>query len=215
MGAQGDHRFPGVDPDAHLELQLLVAPVQLLECLEDAQAGAHRALGVVLVSNGRAEHGHDGIADELLHGPAVAFDHALELGVIRAQPGTHVLGVGVLRGGGEPHQVAEEHRDHLALLADRSRGALAEGQPTEGAEREGAGELLGAVRAGGHVSSLAETGCARVAGGIHEGGAALGPPDGTPASRVRQEFEPQDRLSQSYPLHSPIASDVSVFRSIG
>ena len=42
----------------------------------------HRAQCVVLVQHGHAEDGHDGVADELLHGASVALDdclHALEV----------------------------------------------------------------------------------------------------------------------------------------
>ncbi len=105
----------------------------------------------------RAEHGHHRVPDEFLHGAAVALDHLLQLRVVGAEPGAHVLGVGLLRGSSESHQVTEEHRNHLAFLADRSRGGLADWSPAEWAEREVAGELLAAVRACGHDPSVAET----------------------------------------------------------
>ena len=163
MRAQGDHRLTGVDAHPDLELQLLVAAVQLLDGFQDAQARADRALGVILVRHRRAEHGHHRVADEFLHGAAVALDHLLELRVIWAEPGAHVFGVGVLRGRGEAHQVTEEHRDDLAFLADRRRGSLVEWRRAKGAEREVAGELLAAIRACGHAPSFAERGRSRVA----------------------------------------------------
>ena len=46
-----------------------------LEGLDDAQAGAHGALGVVLVHGGHAEDADHGVADELLDGAAVGLDH--------------------------------------------------------------------------------------------------------------------------------------------
>ena len=111
----------------------VVTAVQFLDGLEDAQARADGALGVILVRDRRPEHRHHRVTDEFFHGAAMALDHLLELGMVRAEPGANVLGVGVLRGGGEADQVAEEHRDHLAFLADRSRavwlsGAVQNGQ---------------------------------------------------------------------------------------
>jgi hypothetical protein len=110
----------------------------------------------------RAEHGHDCVADELLDSAAVALDHLLQPGVVRAEPGANVLGVGMLRGGREAQQVTEEHRDNLAFLAHRGLGSFAEWRCAKRAEREVAGEFLGAVRAGGHTASLAERKLLRV-----------------------------------------------------
>ncbi len=169
MRAQGDHCLTGVDAHPDLELQLVVAPVQLLDRFQDAQARPDRALGVILVRHRRAEDRHHRVADEFLHGAAVALDHLLELGMVRAESGAHVLGVGVLRGGGEAHEVAKEHGDDLAFLTDWGRVTLAEWPRTERAEREVAGELLGAIRACGHGPSFAETRRRRGAG-RHESG---------------------------------------------
>jgi hypothetical protein len=47
--------------------------VQLLDRVADASAAARRAR-VVLVRDGRAEDGHDRVADELLHRAAEALD---------------------------------------------------------------------------------------------------------------------------------------------
>jgi hypothetical protein len=103
----------------------------------------------------RAEHGHHRVADEFLHGAAVALYHLLQLSVIWAEPGAHIFGVGPLGSCGEAHQVAEEHRDDLAFLTQRGGRGLAERGCAEWAERELAGELLPAIRTGGHVPSLA------------------------------------------------------------
>src|ERR1019366_8124038 len=100
---------------------------------------------------------HCGICSAcLLDGTAVAVDHALELGVIWAEPSAHVLGVGVLRGGGEAHQVTEENRDDLAFLPNRGRRGRAPRRRAVRAEREVAGEFLGAIRAGGHGPNVPE-----------------------------------------------------------
>ena len=90
-----------------------------LERLEDAQAGADGALGVVLVHGGHAEDADHGVADELLDGAAVGLDH-LAWRRREYSPSTRVdvLGVGGLAHRREGDEVAEEGGDDLALLGD-------------------------------------------------------------------------------------------------
>ncbi len=59
----------GLDADPRLELQLV-------DCLEDREPRANRALGVVLVGLRDPEGSHDRVAGELLDDPAVG-DHAM------------------------------------------------------------------------------------------------------------------------------------------
>ncbi len=106
-GADGDDRLARVDPDAHLERERRVLRVQLGHRLQDAKAGPDGTLRVVLVGDGRTEDGHDRVADELLHGPPVALDLLAEAREVRADAGADVLGVSLLRGGGEADEVAE------------------------------------------------------------------------------------------------------------
>ena len=91
---------------------------QLLGVLADPKAGAHGALGVVLVGGGDAEDPHDRIADELLDHPAVCLDLCAGHLEVGGEHLVHVLGIGGLRGGGEPDQVAEQGGDDLAFLGD-------------------------------------------------------------------------------------------------
>jgi len=73
-GAERDDRLSRVDPDADLERERCIVRVQLLDRLEHPQSRTHGALGIVLMRNGRAEHGHHGVADELLHRSSVQLD---------------------------------------------------------------------------------------------------------------------------------------------
>ena len=77
--AERDERLPGVDADAELELGLLVE-----DPVADRERGAHRALGVVLVRDRRAEHGHHRVADELLDRAAEALELVAQPRVVRA-----------------------------------------------------------------------------------------------------------------------------------
>ena len=95
------------------------------------------ALSVILVRDGRAEEGHDAVAEELVDRALVAVDlvqHQLE------GPGheaVDVLGVEPLGERGEPRDVGEEDRDLLALAlqgAPRGEDLL--------------GQVLGRVRLG-------------------------------------------------------------------
>jgi hypothetical protein len=95
--------------------------VQLLDRVEDAKPGAHRALGVVLVRDRGAEDGHDRVADELLHRAAVPLDLLLHALVVRPKRRAHVLRVSAIGAVREAHEVDEEDRDDLALLSGPRR----------------------------------------------------------------------------------------------
>jgi hypothetical protein len=66
----------GVDADPQLEGSRLQteAGVQLLDRADERETGSNRALGIVVAGTRRAEHGHDGVADELLDHAAVPRD---------------------------------------------------------------------------------------------------------------------------------------------
>ena len=76
----------GVDADAHLD-GLAGDARQGVDLVDQAQAGAHGALGVVLVQRGHAEDGDHGVADVLLDGAAVGLDDAPGRRVVAAQVG--------------------------------------------------------------------------------------------------------------------------------
>ena len=126
-----------------------IGRVELADRLADRDRSAHAALGVVLVGQRGAEEGHDRVADELLHGAAVALELGLQAGVVRRQHPAHVLGVELLGAAGEADEVGEEHRDDLALLEDR-RLILAglEGGPARGTEGQAESHDLAARPAG-------------------------------------------------------------------
>ena len=83
--------------------------------LDQLERGAHRALGVVFVRGGRAPHGHDRIADELLDRAAVALDDlACDIEIAR-QRLADVFRVTFLGKGREADEVGEEDADDAAL----------------------------------------------------------------------------------------------------
>ena len=90
-GAERDERLPGVDADAELELGLLVE-----DPVADGERGADRALGVVLVRDRRAEHGHHGVADELLDCAAEALELVAQPRVVRPEQRAHLLRIHLL-----------------------------------------------------------------------------------------------------------------------
>ena len=89
--AKRDERLPGVDADAELELGLLVE-----DPVADRERGADGALRVVLVRHRRAEHGHHGVADELLHRAAEALELVPQAGVVRTEQRAHLLRIHLL-----------------------------------------------------------------------------------------------------------------------
>ena len=84
---------------------------------------------IVLVRDRRAEHGHDRVADELLHGAAEPLDLLLHARVVGTEARADVLGIGAVGARGEADEVDEQHRDDLSLLR------LARVRPQRGAAR--------------------------------------------------------------------------------
>ena len=107
-----DQRLAGRDSDPKLD------PV-LFGKRANGERGANRALGVVLMRGGSAEQRHHGVTDELLDSASVPLELLFEPRVIRPEESGDILGVHLLGALGEPHEVAEENRDDLALLAPR------------------------------------------------------------------------------------------------
>ena len=112
--AERDERLPGVDADTELELGLLVEdPVADRECC------SHRALGVVVVRDRGAEHGHHGVADELLDRAPEALELVAQPRMVGPEQRAHLLGIHALGARGEADEVGEEDGDDLALLEPR------------------------------------------------------------------------------------------------
>ncbi len=145
-GAQRDDSLARRHGSADRDLEPAVA--QLLDRVEDPERGAHGTFGVVLVRNRRPEHGHHGVADELLDGASEALQIGLDPFVVCAQHGADVLRVGSVGPAREADEVDEEHGDDLPLLPDGSRSL--ERASTGKAEPRMSGVLLAAGGAGGH-----------------------------------------------------------------
>src|SRR5439155_10800618 len=110
-------------------------------------------LGVVVVGHRSAEHGHHGVAHELLDGAFEPFDLATDRVVVRPKRGPDVLRIGPLGPGGEPDQVAEQDRDDLSFLA-RIRWGLRDRRTAAPAEPEPLGIVLTAALTARHDRSL-------------------------------------------------------------
>ena len=96
-GQRADEHLAGVDPDAHLDRRLDAGVLdEAAQRLLHPQPGPHGPLGVVLVGDGRAEQGDDGVAEQLVDAPAEQLDvgdQPLEAGLDEA---LDVLRVAVL-----------------------------------------------------------------------------------------------------------------------
>ena len=118
---RADDDRAGVDADAQLELDAALgerhAALRRGERVADRQRGADRALGRVLVRDRRAEERHHAVAGELVDDALEAVDLAeAELDVLLEQLAV-LLGVEPVGDRGRADEVAEQHRDELALAA--------------------------------------------------------------------------------------------------
>ena len=96
------------------------------------QAGANRALGIVLVGVGHAEDGHEAVAHDLRDCAAVLLDDQAQLGHPRPDGAEHVLRVEALGQRRVAGKVGEEDGDDLAFRAGLR---LAAGRAEDGAWR--------------------------------------------------------------------------------
>jgi hypothetical protein len=104
----------------------------------DLQAGAHGALGVVLVGAGKAEVGDDAVALVLGDVAVVAGDLLAADPLVGGEEVGEILGVELLAQLGRADHVAEHHRQLAPLAVDQCRRlwrhGVAEAQPASGAE---------------------------------------------------------------------------------
>ena len=148
-----DH-LTGVDPHPHLELGAELAlqlGVERRQLVAQLGGGSRCPQRIVLVDNRDPEHRHDGVADELLDGPAVAFEHLARDVEVPLHHAPQRLRVEPFAQRGRPGHVAEEDRDDLAELphlGDSERGAAGV------AEARAVPVLVSAGRAGGHAHSV-------------------------------------------------------------
>jgi hypothetical protein len=90
--------------------------------LADGQRRADGPFRVVLVRDGRPEHRHYGVADELLDCSTEALELGPDARVIGLEQTMDLLGIHALGAGGESDKVAEEACHDLAFLAGRLPG---------------------------------------------------------------------------------------------
>ena len=137
-----DDRLARVDPDPHLQREAGSASFSSSIASRIREPRPDRALGVVLVRHRCAEHGHDRVADELLHRTAVALDLLAQARMVGADAAPGRPPGRPLGGGGEADQVAEEHRDDLALLERQGPRASASGAAQNGQNGNSPGSSL-------------------------------------------------------------------------
>ena len=110
-----DRRLAGQHGRARLEPGL-----ERRDACHQLHRGADAELGIVLEGRRRAPDGHHGVADELLHRPAIAVDGLPGEVEVAGQEVARLLGVAVLREGRGADEVGEEDADE-SPLGDRGR----------------------------------------------------------------------------------------------
>ena len=114
------HHLSGADPepDGDAAVEQWIG----LDSLAHGQGRGHRAVGVVAVGGGQAEHRHHRVADELLHRAAVLLDRLARDRVVTGKQAAHLLRVELLAERGRARHVGEEDGDDAALFGgDRHR----------------------------------------------------------------------------------------------
>ena len=116
------------------------------------EAGADGTLGVVLVGDRSTEHGHDVVADVLVHRPAVAHDLLPKPAKRAVDERLHRLRVEPLGDGRVAGEVGEQHRRLAPLLGQRATtgppAAGLGGDPATEEPRALAARLRGRLRWG-------------------------------------------------------------------
>ena len=135
---------PRVDPDPRVQPQLLHDVAQL-------HRRARRPQRVVLGRDGDPEHGHHGVADELLYPAAVPLEHPSCGVVVPVHQRSQRLRIRPLSHRRRPGQVAEQHRYDLPHLP---AGYRSEGCAAAGTEDEVVGALAPTLCAHRHAPSL-------------------------------------------------------------
>ncbi len=179
---------------AHGDVETLLP--QLRHRLEDPERGPNGPLGVVLVRDRSSEHGHDGVADELLHRAAEPLDVGFDPFVVRTERGADVLGVGAVGAVGEAHEVDEQDRHDLPLLAARDR--LGQAGAASETEARVLDVLLTARRADDHRRIFAATGSGVYAAGGRSGGSKSS--SGGSSSSARRRWS---TLRERTPIRRP------------
>ena len=88
-----DHGLAGEDAGSRLKAGRTHLVSEDRNGVDQFEGGPHRSLRVVLLDGGRSPDSHDRVADELLHGAAIAADDGFGRGEIAAQEFTDILGV--------------------------------------------------------------------------------------------------------------------------
>ena len=101
------------------------------------QPGPDGPFGVVLPGDRCSPDGHDGVADELLDGAAVALDHVGAEREVAGQDLADVLRVAFLGERREPDEVGEQDRDEATLGGGSVAGARRAWMGCAGAGRRG------------------------------------------------------------------------------
>ena len=126
-GQRADQHLAGVDADAHADAGAAGKAGRADEVGErrlHPQRRPHRAFGVVLVSDRRAEQGEDAVAEDLVDPAAEGGDVVDEQLEARVDQPLDGFGIAVLGQGREPDQIGEQHRGDPPFLGLRGRDGI-------------------------------------------------------------------------------------------
>ena len=107
-------------------------PTKWAERRLHSQRRPHRAFGVVLVGDRRAEQGEDAVAEDLVDPPAERRDVVDEQLEARVDQPLDGFGIAVLGQRGEPDEIGEQHRRDASLFGLRGGDRVPAGRAEPG-----------------------------------------------------------------------------------
>ena len=119
VGPEGHDRLTGVHRAADPHASGRPVGIEGVDVLEHGDPASHGALGIVAVSERRAEDRHGGVADELLDDATEPLDPGSECLEEQLQTLADVFGVALLGMGRGIDDVDEQNRNKLAFLRHR------------------------------------------------------------------------------------------------
>ena len=149
--ASAEKHLTGVDADTNRKFSHAIVAVYILRIrrriVEQREARAHRAFGIVLARDIGAERSRQAVAHETQHASAVRFDDGAESGQRTVHQGQRVFGVEQLTHARRVRYIGEQYGDLLELLGGAARALAGRGKRRTQGRKSGIDDCVAEERA--------------------------------------------------------------------